>query len=1822
MTLIADYTITETLQEDDGAALYRATSNRDRHPVLLRTVPRGDQLQTRELASFRHECSLVGALDLPTVLKVEACDAFSDRPVLVLEDFGGITLESFLHGPCSVADFLPTAIRMAGALADLHSRGIIHGDLTPRSFIVKPGTDEVKLTGVGLASQLSREQPSVNAPHLIEGTLPYMSPEQTGRMNRVIDSRSDLYSLGVIFYQMLTGTLPFHGSDPLEWVHCHVARVPPVPRERVADLPGPLSDIVTKLLAKMADDRYQSAAGLKADLETCLSQWRAGARVEPFALGARDISDQFVVPHRLYGREREVGALVRAFERVSATGTPQTVLISGYSGIGKTTLVQELYRPIVRARGYFIAGKFDQYKRGIPYAIISQAFGGLVRQLLGESDERIAVWRSRLQEALGINAQLMVDVVPELALIIGNQPPVPPIGLSEAESRFHLVFRHFLGAIARPEHPLALFIDDLQWVDSASMKLIEHAITHADTRHLLLIGAYRSNQIGPSHPLKHMLDEMIRCGATVETLELGPLSAADQRQLIADCTHAAPTEVDRLSQLVYDKTGGNPFFTIRFLTALCQDGLIVFNRRALAWQWQFSAIKARGFTDNVVDLMVSRLERLPASTQDVLRLAAAIGDRIDVGTLSVVSRGSEDDTHDSLEPAVREGLLLREEDSYAFLHDRIQQAAYTLLREDERAAVQLQIGRLLLSNTPAGSVAERVFDIVDQLNRGASLVISQDEKRELAELNLLAAQRARTSAAYPSAVTYASAGLAVLSEDSWRTQYELTFTLSLERASCDYLSGHFEEAESRLADLMTRAATRIDRAAVAVIKMNLHTNQVRSDLAVETAIDCLRDFGMVLVPHPTRAQIEQAYDETRHNLGGRQIADLVDLPRMTDPDVRAAMDVLTVLAAPALQTDSNLLCLTACHAVNLSVRHGNSEASSIAYVYFGMISGALFDRHDEAHQFGRLGYDLVQARVGAPHRALVFVCFAGNIQPWTTRIRDTIPGNERAFATAMEAGDVTFACYAQHHHVAAKLIAGDALDDVYRASETARAFVRQAQFGLVDAIILSQQRFIKTMQGLTESLSSFDDAGFRQDTFEQTLELSPVTMSLPACLYFIWKAQARYLAGEYEEAVRAAAKARPLLWSAPSFQEIPDYYYFTALALAARYPVADADQWNADLPTMRAHEAKFRKWAESCPENFASKHALICAELARVSGQTDEAMQLYEEAIRTAREGGVVQNEAIANEVASRFFRQRGLESIADAYLREARSCYARWGAEGKVRQIDRHYPHLRARREPSGVTTSPEQLDAISVAKASQAISREVVLPDLLKTMLRLIVEQAGADRGWLLLVRADQLSLVAAAEEGTNEIKLAPTGPVTDESTLPWSVINYVKRTAETVALDDAARRGRYIDDPYVIKHRPKSVLCLPITRHAKPVGIVYLENNLTTHAFAADRLLILHLLAAQAAISLENAQLYDDLQRQQAATRASQAQLQAIVDSSAAVIFLKDTQGRFLLVNRRFEDIVHLPRGAVVGKTDYDLLPRAVADTVRANDEKVLQAGHTMEWEETIPHDDGLHTYLSLKFPLRDAAGVAYGVCAISTEITARKHGEDALKQAIRTRDEFLSVASHELRTPLTSLTLSLESIRRSGGSGPRFERALGIASQGSERLQRLIEELLDISRFDSGQIALERSEVELEGLARNVVARFEPDIVRAGSPVVIQGGPLVGRWDRSRIDQVVANILGNALKFGPGMPVEITIAREDDRALLSVQDHGIGIDPANQQRIFERFQRAVSERHYGGLGLGLYICHRIVTAHGGSIRVESSPGAGARFTIELPLATRAE
>jgi len=760
---------------------------------------------------LEHEHSLRAALDPAWAVPRVELTQHAGRTVLVLEDPGGEPLDQLVGTPMEMGQFLRIAIGLSAAVRQLHGRGFIHKDLKPANVMIEPSTGQVWLMGFGIASRLPRERQSAEPPEFIAGTLAYMAPEQTGRMNRSIDSRSDLYALGVTLYEMLTGTLPFTASDPMEWVHCHIAKQPLPPAERRKDVPRSVSGIIMKLLAKTAEERYQTAVGLESDLRRCLAEWECERRIGEFLLGEHDTPDRLLIPEKLYGRQREVETLLASFDRVVKSGTPELVLVSGYSGIGKSSVVHELHKGLVPPRGLFASGKFDQYKRDIPYSTLAQAFQGLVRALLTKSEAELDSWRGALREALEPNGRLIVDLVPELKLIIGEQPPVLDLEPQDAQRRFQLVFRRFISVFARPEHPLALFLDDLQWLDPATLDLLEDLLTRSDVQHLMLIGAYRDNEVDAMHPLVRKLESVKNAGARIEEITLAPLTSEHLAQLLADALRCEAERAAPLAQLVHEKSGGNPFFALQFLSALAEEGLLAFDHDTARWSWDLNRIHAKGYTDNVVDLMVGKLGRLPVETQAALQHLACLGNIAEISILSMVHRTSEEEIHSDLWEAVRLELIVRLEGAYRFVHDRVQEAAYSLIPAELRAAAHLRIGTLLAAHTPPEKREETIFEIVNQLNRGAALITASDEREQLAELNLTAGKRAKASTAYTSALTYLVAGAALLEEDSWERRRELTFALELHRAECEFLTSELAEAENRLMMLSTRAADTVER---------------------------------------------------------------------------------------------------------------------------------------------------------------------------------------------------------------------------------------------------------------------------------------------------------------------------------------------------------------------------------------------------------------------------------------------------------------------------------------------------------------------------------------------------------------------------------------------------------------------------------------------------------------------------------------------------------------------------------------------------------------------------------------------------------------------------------------------------------------------------------------------------------------------------------------------------------------------------------------------------------------------------------------------------
>ncbi len=1447
------------LLSDDGERILcrgRRVAGEGGEPSVLLAFPAAGHSPPAALDRLAHEFALRDELDSTWAARPLELRQEHGKARLLLEDPGGEPLERLLGAPMEPRRFLLLAIGVAAALGKMHRRGLVHKDIKPANLLVNCGDGLSRLTGFGVAARPSRmRQAGPEPPKFISGTLAYMAPEQTGRMNRTVDSRSDLYALGVTFYRMLTGHLPFSAADPAEWVYCHIARKPTPPAERSANVPTVFSEIVMKLLAKTAEERYQTAAGLEHDLRRCLLQWERKSRTDPFPLGERDAPDRLLMPEKLYGREGEVETLLAAFDRVSSGGPPELVLVVGQAGVGKSAVVHELAAALGPRGGLFGSGKFDQLKRDIPYASLGQALGDLIRPLLRKNEAELAPWRAALTAALGANGALMVALIPDLELLIGPQSPAAELPPRDARRRFQLVFRRLLGVFARPEHPLALFLDDLQWLDAATLDLLEDLLTQPDLHHLLLIGAYRHDEVTPAHPLMQRLPTIGHAEGRVQEIAVKSLGLAHVSRIVADALHSSVTLP--LARLVHQKTAGNPFFVIQFLTELAEEGLLAFDRDRACWSWDLKRIRAKGYTDNVADLMLDKLRRLPARTRAVLRALACLGNSAPVASLILVQSKSEDALHANLWPAVRAGLLLRDGAAYRFLHDRVREAAYALIPNGERAATHLAIGRRLAARMSPSAVEESVFEIVGQLSRGSALISSDRERERLSELNLIAGRRAKSSTAYVSALTYLAAGTALLPEDAWERRHDLAFALELNRAECEFLTGALAEAEARLAELARRAESPLELATLTRLRVDLFMTLGRSDRAVAVGLECLRRFGIDWSAHPTADSVRKEYAVLWRRLGDRPIEALIELPAMADPVACATIDVLTSLVTPALYTDENLRCLVIGRMGSVSLEHGNSDASCYAYTAVGNVLGLTFGDYQTGFRFGQLGLDLAERPGMERLRARVYLAFGNLAKPSPRHDRTGPPLARHAFETAQQAGDLTYAAFSCNNILTQLLASAAPLAEVQREAEAGLDFARRARFDLVVVLITAQLRLIRTLRDLTSDFGSFSDDAFDEHQFERRLEAEP-SLGIAACMYWIRKLQALVFANDPAGAVAAAKKAERLLWMSPAIFERADYHFFASLALIAHCGTASAAVIDQHRETLAAHLSQLQAWAQNCPENFADRAALVSAEIARLEGRELEAERQYEQAIRLAQGAGFIHDEALANELAARFYETRGFATIARAYLHNARYCYTRWGAHGKARQLVEMDPHLRdEERTPSidGTIGAPvEQLDLATVIKVSQVVSRESVVEKLVDSLVRTATEQAGAERGVLILTRGAELEIAAEARiVGDAVVVELCRGPVSADS-LPVSVLNYVQRTRESVILDDASVHSPFVEDLHIRERQVRSLLCLPLLNQAKLIGVLYLENNLAPRVFPPARTAVLKLLASQAAIAIE--------------------------------------------------------------------------------------------------------------------------------------------------------------------------------------------------------------------------------------------------------------------------------------------------------------------------------------------------------------------------------
>jgi PAS domain S-box-containing protein len=1574
------YEVTGTLHENQSTRVVSALSLPNREPVILKFLK--PEAAKEDVVRIRREYEILRkAAGICGVPRVYGLDEFGGGLAMVLEEIGGTSLD-LLKSVLPVSEFLSLAVGLAATLDELHHLQITHKAICPAHIVLNRESGQFRLVGFGSADEVPELNVAFHPSSArFERGLAYISPEQTGRMNRAVGYRTDFYSLGATFYQLLAGRPPFVAEDDLGLIHCHIA-IQPLPPCRCAEgIPEPLSDIVMKLLAKTAEERYQTAAGLKADLERCAAEWREQGRIAPFLLGTRDIPDRLLIPGKLYGREREVQTLLAAFDRVVKSGKAELVLVSGYAGVGKSAVVNELHKALIPPRGLFASGKFDQYKRGIPYATLAQAFGRLIDPLLGKSEAELENWRQAFQHALEPNGQLIADLVPEIKLIIGEQPPVPELEPAQDKARFQLVFRRFLGVFARREHPLALFIDDLQWLDAATLDVIEDILTQEDVRHLLLIGAYRDNEVGPEHPLMRRLKSIRQAGAAVQEITLAPLALADVTQLIADSLHCEPGCVAPLAQLVHEKTAGNPFFAIQFLSTLAQEGLVAFDHDQSRWSWDLDRIQAKGYTDNVAELMARKLIGLPETTLKAIQLFACLGNIAQTQTLSLVLETHDEEEVDAaLSEAVRRGFLLRFHGTYRFVHDRVQEAAYALIPEVSRVQTHLRIGRLLLAHTPQEKREEAVFEIVNQLNWGASLITSREEREQLAELNLIAGKRAKASTAYAAALNYLVAGAALLQEDAWERRYSLVFAIEINRAECEFLTGNLAAAEERLSRMSRRATNLVDRAAVACLQIALFTTMGRSDRSVEIGLEYLRAAGIECPPRPTDEEVHHEYEILCRQFEKHPIETLIELPPASDPELHAAIGLIAEVGTPAYFIDANLYSLLLLRMVNLTIEHGISDGGCFGFAFLNMVIGSRFGDYQTGYFMAQLAVDLVEKRRLDRFKTRVYGA-ANMAVPWRRHVRTALPLIRRGLEAGFETGDLTYTAYAYIYLVRVLLATGDPLEDAQREAESGIEFAKRIHFGLALDLLNAPLGLIKTLRGLTRKFGSFHHDEFDEVRFEEHLEANP-SLQLISCWYWIRKLQALYLAGDYRQAVAAVSKAEPHLWTAATFFEEAEYHFYGALARVAASESATPEERREHLAALAEDRKRLVLWAENCPENFENRVALVDAEIAGIEDRDQDAMHSYERAIASARENGFVQNEALAYELAAAFYRNRGFEEFAQTYLIKAVTCYSRWGAEGKVRQLESLHPWLKQTREREAGTLA-ERLDAVSIAKAQQAISGEILLQPLARTLLRIVMENAGAQSGYLAVEGDGELRAVMQhGQAGAPQI-IFDSSP-TDQGS-PAAILNYVRRSRETVVLSDAsADAGQFSADEYLLRIKPRSILCMAIQRKDKLLGVLYLENNLVAGAFTPECRTVLEMLASQAAISLETAGVHEDLKQ-------SESRYRQIVATANEGIWVQEMD-RTTFVNLKAADIIGYEVEEILGGKWTDFM---FAEDLPDHYQRVerRRQGLRENYERRFRRKDGQTVWtLVSAAPILDEHQKYAGAFAMLTDITERKQAEE--------------------------------------------------------------------------------------------------------------------------------------------------------------------------------------------------------------------------------------
>ncbi|KQL46794.1 serine/threonine protein kinase [Brevibacillus choshinensis] len=1485
--LVPGYRITEFVSNHVNMGVYRAFRIVDNLPVIIKTqqkgIPRNDSIW-----KLKHEYRILESIQSEAVEAIVELVHNDRETLLITEDHGGLPLSLLMKmRELSIREILTIALGVAHAMKKVHQSRVVHKDINPANILVHPDTFDVKLINFGLSTRLYQEYQSAMNPKEWQGNLRYVSPEQTGRMNRTVDYRSDFYSFGISLYEMLTGRPPFLSTDALELVHAHMARKPVPPNQSHPSIPAVLSDLVLKCLSKNVEDRYLSSSGLIADLEKCLDLLQVDGSINPFPLGIQDRTNQLHISEKLYGREQELVLLTESFEQIS-NGATRLVMLSGNAGVGKSALVREAQKAFLQGKGRFISGKFDQYKQSVPYSAILLAFQDLIRQILTGNERELHMWSETILEALQGLGQVIVDVIPQLEMIIGKQPVVPELPATEAKNRFQMVMQRFVRIWAKPEHPLVLFLDDLQWADPSSLFLIQEMISDLQVSHFLLLCAYREQEGSLMNPLMSALIELGSQNRILRQISLHPLEVDEIAQLLADTIQAVPESTQPLALIVHRKTAGNPFFTRQFLKSLYDKGLMKYVTDPGDWIWSLEEIEKLDTADNVADFLVERMRLLPMLTQKLLAYAACLGNHFYLHMVAKARNQKESETIRHIWPAVEEGLLyplegdsylayaaLEEEDAaihmkvhFTFLHDRIQQAAYSLLSEVEREMVHLKLGRMMRELTHSYE-SELLFEICNHMYQGAELIDDHTERMHVGHCHLLAGQRAKLSTAFDAALRFFRQGTEVLREEGWELNRQLAVELYTMRAEAEYLCNNFDTAESLFALVKQYAQTNAEQVRILEIQVHMYTSLAKFPLVVDIANQALQLLGVSIPNKPGKLDIIKEMWQIKRKLKGRKADELLYMPNVPDENYRMAMNIISYAGPSSYFVDMNWFALTILRVLHLSLVHGNDVASANGYTGYGIVQAAQFGKYQEGYDYGLLACSVADSFHDPIAMTKAYGAFAIMINHWRDHAKTNIPLLKKAIQHGLESGGNIYVAYNAHGLLEAMLYCGSPIDELRQQIGLYADLIRQLKVvDHDDRLLLLKQAlhcFTRTEAG---DPTAFCEENFDEEAYVKGLQTDGTNYK--RYMYHYYKSMVHFLFGNYREAAEMTTEAEQWMETVSGQILVSEHVFIQTLALTGLYPQASWADKRKYAKKIKSNLSKMKKWATHCVENFHHKYLLMRAEWIRVSGDPQAATPFYEQAIQSAKKYGFLQKEAIAYELAAKHYLSMGMETVSTFYLSEAHFGYMQWGAVAKAQAIEaqNHFSTERigSHQAITDITVTghtPDMVDLMTVIKASQMIASEIKLDKLLATMLRTVMSNAGAQRGFIILKNESEW-FIEAAGSIDEDIEILQSIPYEQGSLLSVATVNYVMRTEEILVLHEAYVEAIFFKDPYITKNMPKSILCAPLWQQGKMVGVVYLENNESTHVFNEGRTELLRLLFSQIATFIENARLYHQLEQ----------------------------------------------------------------------------------------------------------------------------------------------------------------------------------------------------------------------------------------------------------------------------------------------------------------------------------------------------------------------